>query len=306
MDNISFRDKFIEYIKNDDVLDKDEIESLKNMAKNPKVKDHQLAENIIKDLDKFGEITNLNYTLMEGARKYDLKFVFSPNYSEKNKILGNKYEVVANIAQGDNLRETDDDSFRCGAGSLLNAFILLDGDFSKLAHSYGVETELTYKNTHLLQEKIYDFVKETDGDGLHSSYSFSYDLRGKISNIVPKGEIFNATKSIGLNLQVLIGAYRETINKKSEAVNKFLTENPNGVLQVGVHMDTKTGQISNPEKEGQNHFVVIFKKDEKFFVADTGQLENGAGKNVRELSQNEFENLTNNTTGTIHGLTMQK
>lgn len=226
-------------------------------------------------------------------------------YQEEQLIPGkNIYEVISNISQKDKLDETIYDSYRCGAGSLVNAYMLLGGKFEKLSKKFSMNSELTYKNIHIIQDKLYKDAKANDKIGLESSFIYHFNNSGKITSTKPIGEMNNAAGEIGLKITPIIGNTVKTIDNKKESVNSFLDKN-NGVLQVSVYLNPNTGELSNNHLGIQNHYVTVFRHDNNFYLADTGQIYNGRASNLKELSENEIDELIYNTPALISGITLK-
>ena len=309
MCGINFKNKFSELIR-DNILDKNELAQLNTLAKDARINDKELARHIINDLNRFKDTTNLTYNLSDPLGKVEqLEFTITPAYSENEKIPGkNMLEVISNISQNDSLDETNDDGNRCAAGSIVNAYLLMGGSFDSLASKFSIDKELTYKNVHLAQEKIYDLSNIDDKPGIDMDLSYSYSQgTGKISDAVYKGELENVSQKIGIEINPLLGITVTTINNRSQSVKDFMQNNPNSVLQVGIYMNTKTGDLHSPSNtKPQNHSVLIFKRDDKFYLADTGTTTNGSGNSLREITKEHFSGFVENSQGTVHGLKIKK
>ena len=87
-------------------------------------------------------------------------------------------EAIANISQNDKLSSTFNDNNRCGAASMINAYLLLGGSFADAAGKFNLEKDFTYKNVHLLQEKLYEYANSDNKAGLVSSYRYFYNNNG--------------------------------------------------------------------------------------------------------------------------------
>ncbi|MFN8576403.1 MAG: hypothetical protein U0354_06060 [Candidatus Sericytochromatia bacterium] len=309
MSEINFKNKLIEFTS-DKVLDRKELEQLNSLAKNPNLKDKTLANYVINDLNRFKDTTNLSYTLNEPMGKaIQLNFTFSPTYSEDDLIKGKDIlEIVSNISQSDNLKETNDDGNRCAASAFLNAYLLMDGKFEDISQQFSISKDLTYKNVHLVQEKIYDMANTDSKAGINSGLTYNYNTKsGEISDINYKGELSEVSKKIGIDIKPLLGKNVQDIYNKKEAIDSFFANNPKGVLQVSVHLDTKTGDLYTPaQNKPENHAVLMFSRNNKFYLLDTGVVTNGAGKALRELNKEQFSAFTETTSGNVLGLSMKR
>lgn len=307
--NISFKDKFIELTSNDGVLDKKELNTLRNLAKDPQIDDKSFADKVLQDLDNFQSSTKVNYSIKSANKvSKELNFVFTPTYTETEKIPARtRMEIVSNISQSDTLEETKNDDSRCVAGALLNSFLLQDGDFSTLAKKLNVEKELTFKNIHLAQENLYLYA-DRDGGGLSSGINYNYEQdSGKITNVTVKGEVVTAAKKLGLEIIPLIGDNIENIDQRKEQVDNFFKNYPKGTLQLGVYLDNTTGELSSVNgNSSSNHSVTIFKQNNEFYLADTGQINNGDGNNVMKLNNEQVNAFVYTSSSTVNGLVLKK
>lgn len=307
--NFSFKDKFIELTSNDGILDKKELNELRILAKQENLKDKNFANNVLRDLDSFQTTAQVNYSINDGANVFKkLSFTITPSYSENEKILARtRAEMVSNISQSDTLPETKNDDSRCVAAALLNSFLLQDGDFSTLAKKLNIESDTTFKNIHLAQEQLFLYA-DKDGNGLTSGVNFSYKAdSGKISKATPDGEVLDVAKKLGLEIIPLVGDNIKTINQRKAQVDAFFENYPKGTLQVAVYLDTETGDL-NPVvgKDISNHSVTVFKKNNDFYLADSGQLNNGDGSNIFKLNQDQVNSFVYTTNATVNGLVLKK
>lgn len=308
-EKINFTKKFIEFAS-EGYLDKNKFQYLKELANSNKIqnRDREAARQTIKNLSKFTERIRLQYTIedINNKKTTKLDFVFTPTYSENDKISGkNVYEVISNISQKDNLSETKADDDRCGTASLLNAYLIMGGNFEKLTKEFGLKNIITYKNIHLLQEKLYNIANIDKKSGIYSGFKYKTFFNGYITDIRPSGEIVFASDKIGIEVTPLIGKTLDTIDEKKEAVEDFFQKKPNGVLQVGVYLELKNGKLLKPTpNQEQNHFITVFKLNNDYYLSDTSPVNNGDGKNIRKLTKQELSDLLYNTSGIINGLSL--
>lgn len=302
---INFSKKFIDLVSNG-YLDKNGFDYLKKLEKSEDIEDKKFAKQTISNLINFKERIKLEYTIedVDNNKNINLNFVFTPTYSENDKIAGKTiYDIISNISQKDNLDETKSDDDRCGTSSLVNAYLIMGGNLKKLTKEFSLNNDLTYKNIHLIQEKLYDIANVDKINGIYSGFKYKSFLNGSITDIRPSGEILYASDKIGITIIPLIGKTVKTIDNKKLAVEDFLKKNPKGVLQVGVYLDAKNGNLIKPSANfPQNHFITIFKINNTYYVSDTSHVNNGDGKNVKKLSNIEVNELIYNTSGIINGL----
>lgn len=307
IERVNFTKKFIE-LASEGYLDKKKFQYLKELAKSSYIPDKEIAKQTIKNLSKFTERIRLQYTLEDVLNKKTTKldFVFTPTYSENEKIAGkNVYEIISNISQKDNLDETKADDDRCGTASLLNAYLIMGGNFEKLTKEFSLKNTINYRNIHLIQEKLYNIANIDKKSGIYSGFKYKTFFNGYITDIRPSGEIVFASDKIGIEVTPLIGKTVDTIDEKKEAVQEFFQKKSKGVLQVGVYLEVKTGKLSKPRSnQGQNHFITIFRLNNDYYLSDTSPVNNGDGKNIRKLTSQELNDLVYNTSGIINGLSL--
>lgn len=307
IEKTNFTKNFIE-VSSEGYLDKKKFQYLKELANSPHITDKEVAKQTIKNLSKFTERIRLQYTLEDVLNKKATKldFVFTPTYSENDKITGrNIYEIISNISQKDNLDETKADDDRCGTASLLNAYLIMGGNFEKLTKEFALKNIITYKNIHLIQEKLYNIANTDKKAGIYSGFKYKTFFNGYITDIRASGEIVFASDKIGIEVTPLIGKTIDTIDEKREAVLEFFQKKSKGVLQVGVYLEVKTGKLLKPtSNQGQNHFITVFRLNNDYYLSDTSPVNNGDGKNIRKLTSQELNDLVYNTSGIINGLSL--
>lgn len=235
---------------------------------------------------------------------------FTPTYNESDKIEGNTpFEIVSNISQIDSLSETKFDSSRCAPSSLLNAFLLMGGKFDDIAKKFGIDGNLTYENVHKVQDSIY---KLGNTDGQHGITSFnSYKYIVDIWNPKADGELKPLAEKIGLDVKPLNGLgfnpnFKDNdfglVNKRNKAVDNFFSSNPQGTIIIGVRLD-EDGSLHNFVP---NHAVLVFKKDNNFYLANTGLGTNANNSSIKKLSPEEVNELVYSNSSTVFGLTLKK
>lgn len=262
-----------------------------------------MSNQVLGYLDKFKAETQIRY----GIPGQTLSFTFTPAYAETDAVPGaTAREQVSHISQSDTLTETDDDYQRCGAASLINALLLLGGDFGAAANKLGLTgSNLTYANLHQAQEALFDFANTDGSGGLGSSYSYSYS-GDTLRSVELRGEVTAALDKIGLQGEILLGSTVSGLHQRKPAVEAFWRSKPDGVLLVGIHLDTETGALSSPTASTrQNHFVTVFKQDGKYLLADTGASDNGAGNSLHELSQQQLEDFVYQTSAHVIGVSLK-
>jgi hypothetical protein len=192
-----FNESFSSFVE-DGFLDKDEYKKLTDMVgsleKAPSKTSFKTNERLInlrmERLDKLKVKNEADFSVdvMYDKKKEVLKtvyFFFDPNYSENDKIEGNTpSEIVSNITQSDALKETVNDGNRCAPSSLLNAYLLNGGKFEDIAKKFGVDTDLTYKNVHSLQEKLYEVGNTNNKEGFTRNTAPAIQSEGSVKRFV--------------------------------------------------------------------------------------------------------------------------
>lgn len=303
--DITFRDKFIELTSQDNILDKNELKVLSKLSLHPELEDPEFAKETVFNLNKYKTRTKLEYTIFdENENPRVLNFTVTPTYSENDKVQGkNAFEIVSNISQRDSLSETIGDSDRCAAASVLNSYLLLGGSFSTLAKKYDINPNLTYKNLHLLQEKLYRIGNTDNKPGIYSGFKYSYYETGRIFNIRADGEIVKLAKAADLKVVPILGPNLKNLYNRKDQVQNFFKLFPQSTVQSGVYLNLDSGNISRPINiSQQNHVITIFKNNGNYYYSDTGNIDNGDGKNVTKMSSKDLESLLYTTPGIVLGV----
>lgn len=193
-----FEGTLAQFLK-DKTIDKDEYNKLKELLKSAErspnksyVKVNESIINMLMERLEKGKEKNETDLLINPFFFFETQknifetslFDFTPTYSENDIIEGETaFDIVSNITQSDVLLETKTDGNRCAPSSLLNSYLLMGGNFENLAKKFGVEGDLTYKNVHLLQDKLYTngkiSAKEGFSNGLPSAITYEFDKLDK-------------------------------------------------------------------------------------------------------------------------------
>ncbi|HEY9843667.1 MAG: hypothetical protein ACAI44_24200 [Candidatus Sericytochromatia bacterium] len=300
----NFRTSLIQ-LSRDGVIDRADLQQLRAAGKRARKgsDDAWMAQQVLAFLDKYTEARHIRY----GIPGQKLDFEFTPAYAESDAIPGESVrQKLSRVSQADNLAETDDEGNRCGAASLLNAWLLLGGNFSEAATRLGLSApdgELTYAQLHTAQEALFDAVNTDGSDGLSTSYSITY--RGnEVVALEPRGEIWDAIGKLSLNGELLLSRKVDALHQRQEIVSDFWQRHPEGVLLTGLYLDAATGAMRSPSAdERQNHFVLVFQDADKRYLLDTGASDNGVGNSLHELSPEQFEGFVYQSSGSVIGLT---
>lgn len=332
--------KFVE----DGTLDKSEYNKLKEIVNSAERKPNKLSvkynEVIINShMEKLEKESEKNKSSVVGDAIFDPQkkviktavFEFTPTYSENEKIEGETpFEIVSNISQNDSLTETKTDGSRCAPSSLLNAYLLMGGKFEDLAKKFEIDPELTYKNIHLMQDKLYTIGNTDDKEGFSagrpSALQYDIDKSDKIlgkKTPIKKGELEILAKKMGFDVKELIGLTEEVDDKGfkltdiTKSVDKFFKDNPNGTISIGVNLEdsSKTTdpsifigknnvKLNKPKGLSANHSVLVFKEKGEFYLADTGGLTNGNKSSITKMTPKDVNDLLYTNRSNVFTLTL--
>lgn len=163
----------------------------------------------------------------------------------------------------------------------------------------------TYRAVHLAQERLYNYAN-TDGQaGLTSAFRYTVYEDGRVENPLASGETVQAAKLMGLRLQPLIGQRKESLYQRKQVVHNLWTLYPEAVLLVGVYLDDQTGSVRPPagERYPQNHFVLVFREAGRYWMLNSGGVDNGNGSALIPLNLQQVDGFVYRTTGSLDGLT---
>lgn len=299
----------------DKVIDRTELLQLRALKdqlqkSEPGSEPARSAVKALQGLDAYTGKTRLNHPVNqpEGQTLY-YEFVLTPTYSESELVPGKTpLEIVSNLSQGDSLSDTAFDNERCSASALVNAYLLLGGDFAALAGKLGLPAEaktLTYENAHRAQEALYTQANINRSKGLNIGENNRY-APGSSRIIRPEivGESRIAAQKIGMKTHALMGATRETMSLREAAVRDFIAKHPKAPMHVAV----KAGPpVSAPaDFEQYDHAVTIYHEQGKFYLLDTGVNDNGASRAMRQLKPHEVKELLFESKGFVFGLTLDQ
>lgn len=306
-----FRTAFVQATQ-DRVVDRNDLQRLRQTAASveaaePDSEDAQAARQVIQYLDQQHDTSDISYGLQSSQHDpLQVDFTITPTYSESDTVAGaTAREQVANLSQSDTLTATNDDMNRCGAASMLNAYLLMGGSFNTAATQVGLpenERSMTYANVHKAQERLYDHANNNGEAGLTSGYS-SRMQGDQILSATSSGEMTRAAQKLGVSMQPLLGNTPATLSQRQTAADAFWQSHPTGVMQVGVNLDQNTGNVTAPASAGdQNHYVLIQREGDHYVMTNSGVLNNGDGSASRQLSQEEYESFVNTNPGSVNGL----
>lgn len=299
----------------DKVIDRSELLHLRTLKTQlqktaPGTEETRVAARTLQSLDAYTGTSRLNQPVQQADGKpMYYEFSFTPTYSEKDLIPGKTpLEIVSHLSQGDSLADTPSDNVRCGASALLNAYLLLGGEFAKLPAKLGLPAEtssLTFENAHRVQEALYTQANVQGGKGLNIADSNRYEPgSGRITRPEIVGESRIAAGKIGLKTHALMGPTRDTMSKREAAVKDFIAKHPKAPMYVTVKGGAR---VSAPQdREQLDHAVTVYHEAGKFYLLDTGVNDNGAGRAMRQLSPADVKELLYDNPGYVFGLSLEE
>lgn len=270
-----FIKKISDYIK-DGILDIEEINTLK---KEQDSEGNKYIDNIT-SYDSY-----YNFPLFNLSNK--IKQIKLQLYYDENTVISgdSQAEIVSNIGQGDRLEETTSDNSRCGAGLIINALLLNNkNQVYDLSKKLGIGfTNLTYKNIHLLQDK------------LHNQYSTSSGfeiLEDKSNKKVIGGTFFEALKAA--NIKWNTDLLTKTNGTYQESFKSYFSNSSKAMIVLPCFQEDN--KLNFTKKA--NHCVLISFSNGKYYLSDTGKR-NGTGFNHTEISSSQLNEIYNSTNSLI-------
>ena len=298
----------LQHLTQDNYLDRSEYQSLKAYQQQLKTEQSPSAymgDRILNSLERYESRTTIQFRL---SATDSIKFDFTPKYAESDLLPGRTIEDrLSQVSQKDNLNGTNDDPNRCASAAVLSAFLVSGGSFADALNRLGLNQApvLNYENIHMAQEKLYDMSNVDGRSGLSLSTTYRYQRRsGEITSVMPEGEVVSAAKTMGLKVEGILGSTRATQYERKTQVEDFFARNPRGSLLTSVHLDVASGTVRPAQGEDDvNHAVLIYKRQGKYYMLDSGGSYNGLGNARKELSPSELADLAFTSTGSIFGLT---
>jgi len=296
---ISFVNEFSTLVR-DRVLDRRDISQLRQShqarkLENPNGVDASLNANVLKQMDSYqgkGKI-DMNYSLQRLQEKVSFQFSLTPDYAESDRIPGNTPEEMTQyISQKDTLADTETEGHRCAASSLINAYLLMGGKLQDLQKQFGLplsDGAPTYAEIHRLQDAVYLQANTNTRSGLSLGTEYTYIFNSIISKETT-GEISDMALKMGMHTHPLMGQKNSDPYNHEQAAKKFFTNNPNGVVILGVSMDKKTGELRPVDEVNKtNHAVCLYQSEGAFYLLDTGASNNGLKNARHELNPEDLE-----------------
>lgn len=299
-------DRALTHYTADGALDSQEYAALRALSQKAlPTADLSLARHFLNFAAKYPAFTRMTYSYYRGARSLTLRFVFAPTYAEDQLLSGRSTrEVLSKLSQNDLLHETVFDHERCGAAALLSAHYLLYGHFKLAFNQLGLgEPVLSYRNLHQAQEALYRRANTDHQPGLTSSFRYLIYTNGRIGNPLPEGEVKQAAALIGLRAVPIPGPTVTRFYDRRQTLASFWKKYPQAVFLVGVTLNEATGSIRPPSGPlSQNHFVLIFKQNNQLWLLNSGVLDNGTGRALRELKTADAQAYLYQTMGSVDAL----
>lgn len=300
-------DQALSQYTQDGALDGQEYAWLRHLGGQPLPnQDQVLARHFLAFTGKYTGFIKMSYSYYRARSQVKLSFAFAPTYAETNVIQGNiSRDLLGQISQNDVLAETHSDGLRCGAAALLSAHYLLYGSFNQAFALLNVQTQgLTYRAVHRAQEALYQLANTDGEDGLVSMFRYSLYPDGHVDKPLPDGEIKDAARSVALKVYPVIGPSKQRFNDRLAAIQNFWRQYQDAVFLVGVHLNEKTGLVHPPNRQTpQNHFVLIFRQNNRLWMLNSGVLDNGNRSALQPLDAGQAQWLLYHTDGSVDAIT---
>ena len=192
-------------------------------------------------------------------------------YDETQLIPGDTLlEKLGQVSQLDNLEETTGDYARCSAAATLSAYLLLGGEFARVASQHDVEGELTFGNVHRVQESLYHLANTDDHPGVFGGSVPRYDEQGRLTgwDRAEGDEYHVILEALELKPSRCYGPTKDAPNDKRAAVREMLADPRPVVFIVGVDEDMESESFA-PMVETGNHYVAMFEHEGVFYALDS-------------------------------------
>jgi hypothetical protein len=195
------------------------------------------------------------------------------SYRETDLIPGTTtVDRLKHISQRDLLEGTKADAARCGPAAMLNAYLLLGGDWTRIARRLGVGETFTFEHVHLAQEALYNLANQDGVAGVFGGYLPDWGEDGGAFRgwkLKPNDEAHRIFQYLGLEFFPLYGPTKDQITRKQQRVEEVLSATEATVLIVGVDEEFKEA-VSHPVKPGgtANHYTLAFRQGKTYFMLD--------------------------------------
>ncbi len=195
------------------------------------------------------------------------------DYSESAAPPGRAMlDRLSTVSQFDALPETARDSIRSAAAATLNAYLLLGGDFSKVARSFEVTARFTYANLHIVQEALHWNADRDGQPGVWARAAAEYDSAGALTGWSIRGgdEYHRVLESLSMEAERIYGPTADSADWKGARVKQILAEDSTAVFVVGV-VEDPTSRTSHAVAEGvpENHYVLVLWRAGAFHELDS-------------------------------------
>ncbi|MEY4374710.1 MAG: hypothetical protein RL760_877 [Candidatus Eisenbacteria bacterium] len=181
-------------------------------------------------------------------------------------------DKLSSVGQFDALEATTADSLRSASAACLSAYLLMGGDFARIAREHDVPTKLTADHLHRLQDVLYRAAARDTVPGIRASAEANYDSSDTYVDWSMRGddELHLLMQALDLSSERLYGPTRATADRKSDAVMAKLVDDTTAVFLVGLLLDPDSRTLhSLPRDTEPDHWVIVFWADNGFQVLDS-------------------------------------
>ncbi len=181
-------------------------------------------------------------------------------------------DKLSTVGQFDALEGTTTDGVRSASAACLSAYLLMGGDFARIAREHDVPTRLTANNLHRLQDALHRAADRDTLPGITASAEAVYDTSDTYVDWSMRGddELHVLLQSLDLSSERLYGPTRATADRKSDRIMARLVEDTTTVFLVGLVLDRESRTLhALPRDAAPDHWVIAFWADNGFQVLDS-------------------------------------
>lgn len=216
-------------------------------------------------------------------------------------------DKLATVGQFDAIESTTSDSVRSASAACLSAYLLMGGDFARIAREHDIPTKLTADHLHRLQDALYQAANRDTVPGITASAEALYDSSDAYLDWSMRGddELHLLLQALDLSSERLYGATRATADRKSDRVMARLVEDTTAVFLIGLLLDPESRTLHTLPRESEpDHWVIAFWGDNGFQVLDSWRL---PGERTRvQWSDETATDMLLDTRNVVYALTRRR
>ena len=228
------------------------------------------------------------------------------NYDEKDKLPGDHWvERLSYVSQKDKLVNTIADEARCSAAATLSGYLILGGDFNKVASSLNLpSSEITFENIHLAQEKLYHMANIDGEPGIYGTTKPIYDDQGKLIDwdFREEDEYHKVVELLGLKVERIFSLSQSKPLDKQEPIERLIGDPLQQVFVVGVMEDLEEETFYPMDESIGNHYILIFHQNQSYYALDSWKTP--GKKTLSKLSGQQVKDHLFKTHNAIYALSL--